>query len=167
VFPRSFIYFGILHGIAVASVLARPLARRPRTALVIGSVVIAVGFAWSNPVFDARLLSWMDCYGQARDRGLSCRSRRGRLLSRYCADTGRTDAFGALAPIARAPGWLRWLGRHSLAVYMVHQPILLAACWRSGVDAPAAPIGRHSRMTCPMPGDRQARPRLSDVPIPL
>lgn len=33
-----------------------------------------------------------------------------------------------LAGLRPAPG-LGWLGRHSLAVYMVHQPLLLAAVW--------------------------------------
>ena len=132
VFPRSFIYFGILHGIAVASVLARPLVRRPRTALVIGCVVIAAGFGWSNAAFDPGPLSWIG-FVTAKPAtedyvplapwagfvflGISL----GHRLAR--------DAFSALAPIAATPGWLRWLGRHSLAVYMVHQPILLGALW--------------------------------------
>ena len=28
-----------------------------------------------------------------------------------------------------SPRWLIWLGRHSLLVYMVHQPIMIAALW--------------------------------------
>ena len=38
-------------------------------------------------------------------------------------------AFAAIAPLGRAPSWLRAMGRHSLAVYMVHQPILMGAIW--------------------------------------
>ena len=38
-------------------------------------------------------------------------------------------AFRPLAPLAAAPRWLTFLGRHSLVVYMVHQPILLGTLW--------------------------------------
>jgi uncharacterized membrane protein len=37
--------------------------------------------------------------------------------------------FRPLKVLAHAPRWLRFLGRHSLVVYMVHQPVLLGVLW--------------------------------------
>ena len=131
-FPRSFIYFGILHGIAVASVLARPLVRRPGVALAIGCVVIAAGFGWSNPAFDAGPLSWIGfvTVKPATEDYVPLAPWAGFVfLGIALGHRLARDRFSALAPIAAAPGWLQWLGRHSLAVYMVHQPILLGALW--------------------------------------
>lgn len=131
-FPRTFIYFGMLHAIAVASVLVLPLVRRPRAAVALGAAVIALGFLLSHPVFDARPLSWIGFvtekpatedyvplapWGGFVPLGIGA----GHVLARH--------AFRAVAPLASAPRWLRWLGRHSLAVYMVHQPILLGVLW--------------------------------------
>jgi len=131
-FPRSFIYFGILHCIAVASVLAWPFVRRPRTAFVIGCAVVVAGLALSHPMFDTRPLSVFGFvahkpitedyvplapWGGVVFIGVAL----GNLLA--------VHSFGAAAPLAAAPVWLRWLGRHSLAVYMVHQPILLGVLW--------------------------------------
>jgi len=132
VFPRSFIRFGILHSIAVASVLAWPFARRPRMALVIGSVGIVAGLGWSHPAFDADPLSWIgfvtakpateDYVPLAPWAGVV-------FLGIALGHRLASGAFRARAPIAPAPRWLRWLGQHSLAVYMVHQPILLGVLW--------------------------------------
>jgi uncharacterized membrane protein len=132
VFPRTFIYFGILHCIAVASVLAWPLVRHPRAAAAIGAVLIVAGLAWSHPAFDARGLSWLgfttakpateDYVPLAPWAGIA-------FVGIALGHTLARGAYTAIAPLARSPAWLRFLGRHSLAVYMVHQPILLALLW--------------------------------------
>jgi uncharacterized membrane protein len=131
-FPQTFITFGILHCIAVASVLAWPCVRRPALALAIGAAVIAIAFAFSNPLFDSRAWSWIGftTHKPATEDyvplfpwagvvfvGIAL----GHALSR--------TSFRALAPLSHAPRWLTFLGRHSLFVYMVHQPILLGVLW--------------------------------------
>ncbi len=131
-FPRSFIYFGILHCIAVASVLAWPLVRRPGAAFAIGCAVIIAGIAFSDPTFDARALSVFgfvahkpiteDYVPLAPWAGVV-------FIGIALGNVLAAHSFGAVAPLATAPAWLRWLGRHSLAVYMVHQPILLGVLW--------------------------------------
>ncbi|MDQ6619935.1 MAG: DUF1624 domain-containing protein, partial [Pseudomonadota bacterium] len=58
-FPASFIYFGILHCIAVTSVLAWPLRERPGIALLVGAIVLVAGVSISSPLFDTRYASWI------------------------------------------------------------------------------------------------------------
>jgi len=132
VFPRTFIYFGILHCIAVASVLARPLARRPRLALVLGLAIVAAGLTLSHPAFDQRPLSWLGfTTGKpATEDYVPLVPWAGVVLIGIAAGHALAGThFRVLAPLAAAPRWLRWLGRHSLGVYMVHQPLLLGVLW--------------------------------------
>jgi uncharacterized membrane protein len=131
VFPRTFISFGILHCIALSSLLAWPLVRHPRVALFAGIGAVAVGTQVRLPAFDAPWLQWVGlmthkpatedyvpllpwlgvvCIGIAVGAWLDARN------------------YLPLQGVARrAPEWLNWLGRHSLLVYMVHQPLLLGA----------------------------------------
>jgi uncharacterized membrane protein len=132
VFPRSYIYFGILHSIAVASVLAWPLARRPRAAFLVGCVVIAAGLALAHPAFDARALSWIGFTTHkpvAEDYVPLAPWAGAVFVGIALAHALQRGSFRALAPLSAAPAPLGWLGRHSLVVYMVHQPILLGALW--------------------------------------
>ena len=58
-FPQTFITFGILHCIAVSSVLARPLVDFPRAALLAGIAIIVLGNTVHLPLFDAPWLNWI------------------------------------------------------------------------------------------------------------
>jgi len=48
-FPRSFIWFGVLHAIAVSLLLIRPLAGRPWIALALGIAIVAAGNLFASP----------------------------------------------------------------------------------------------------------------------
>lgn len=142
VFPRSFIWFGVLHAIAVSLVLARPFARRPWLALAAGTAMIVAGNLYTAPVFDTRALGWIGFSTQRpfTEDYVPLFPWTGVVLvgigvGHALADTG----FRALRSLAGAPRLLRVLGRHSLAVYMIHQPILMGIAWVVAMTA----VGRH------------------------
>jgi uncharacterized membrane protein len=128
-FPDSWIWFGVLHAIAVSLVLARPLASRPVLALVIGVGVIAAGNLFAHPAFDNRWLGWIG-FMTAKPRTedyVPLFPWFGVLLLGIAAGHAlvRRD-FRPIAFAGKLPGWFGWLGRHSLAIYMIHQPLLIA-----------------------------------------
>lgn len=127
-FPATFITFGILHFIAVASLLARPAAERPRVALLLGALALAAGLLLSHPFFDTRATSWLGftTHKPATQDYVPLFPWLGVvLLGIALGHALAARGFVPVAPLARTPAWLRWLGRHSLAVYMVHQPMLM------------------------------------------
>jgi len=99
---------------------------------IIGVAVLAAGVLWSDPTFNARSLSWIgfvtekprteDYVPLAPWAGVVA-------LGVAAGDSLARNGFRALLPIGRAPPWLRWMGRHSLLIYMIHQPLLLGGLW--------------------------------------
>ena len=131
-FPRSFIYFGILHCIAVASVLAWPVVRWPAISFIIGCAVIAAGVTLSHPAFDTPALSALGfvTHKPVTEDYVSLAPWAGVVfLGVVLGHVLARDAFRAVAPLGAIPVWFRLLGRHSLTVYMIHQPILLGVLW--------------------------------------
>lgn len=142
--PDAFIFFGILHSIAFASILGLAFLRLPWWA---NGVFVAIFLFGSNylrsAIFDPPVWWWT---------GLSARP----LISNdfvpvfpffglVLAGIAAADAAlkaNILPPLRhwRADGRtgraLRLIGRHSLAFYLVHQPILIAllagVLWLSG-----------------------------------
>ena len=129
VFPRTFITFGILHSIAVASILAWPLVRYPFASLLGGMAIVAIGLQVRLPLFDAPWLNWIGLmtHKPATEDYVPLLPWFGVVLIGIAIGAWLSaKAFQPLRPVARiAPAWLTWLGRHSLIVYMVHQPVLL------------------------------------------
>lgn len=130
-FPDQLIFFGVLHCIAVASVIGLALRRAPwPVALAAGAVIIALG-AVTIPSFDTRWLGWigfMERPPNSRDyvplvpwAGVVLL---GMALGKLVFERGEAPDW-LRRHIAAAPGtWLTWGGRNSLAVYMIHQPLL-------------------------------------------
>ena len=128
-FPKTFITFGILHCIAVASLLAWPVTGHPFVALIAGTAIVAVGLQVHVPMFDAPWFNWIGLmtHKPATEDYVPLFPWLGVALIGVAAGAWLSDkAFRPLQPVTHiAPAWLTWLGRHSLLVYMVHQPVLL------------------------------------------
>jgi uncharacterized membrane protein len=125
-FPASGIFFGVLHFIALASLLGLPFARLGVANLALGAAWIAAGLLFSHVWFDqpwARWIGFMTHKPVTEDYvplfpwfGVV-------LLGLFAGRNTKTW------PRALLPGLsgriLKLAGRHSLAIYMLHQPVLL------------------------------------------
>jgi len=128
-FPQTFITFGILHCIAVSSVLAWPATRFPRAALLAGALIVAVGNLVALPLFDTPWLQWLGLmtHKPATEDYVPLLPWLGVVMIGIGVGHWLSlRQFAPLRPLSRfAPRWLVWLGRHSLLVYMLHQPVLV------------------------------------------
>ena len=138
-FPRSFIWFGVLHAIAASLLLIRPLAGRPWIALALGIAIVLAGNLFASPAFDSRALGWIGFMTSKpiTEDYVPLFPWTGVMLIGVAAGhaLARRD-FALVRPLARLPALVHWLGRHSLAVYMVHQPVLLGALWIAAGGVP-------------------------------
>jgi uncharacterized membrane protein len=150
--PGMGIWFGILHCIAVASLVALPFIEAPAwTSLLGGAIAIGLPLDVQSPRFDAPALLWLGL-GEAMPNTLDWRP----LLpwgGIVLLGLGAARLPGVLAHLASPGRWragspparaLCFAGRHSLAIYLVHQPVLIglvAAVAASGLVAavPAPP----------------------------
>ena len=139
VFPQSFIYFGVLHGIAVMLIVVR----------------LTAGWgAWLWPAGAlAMVLPWLAPAALAAMPALEVLNQPGPNLLGFITAKPVTEDYVPLLPwlgvvwwgvaagrwvIARRPGWLGgagqggfmavW-GRWSLTYYLLHQPVLMGLIW--------------------------------------
>lgn len=150
-FPHSFIYFGVLHGMAVMLIIARLTAHWRRwlwplglLAILLPQVIQSAFFdsAWTNwvglvthkPITEdyVPVLPWLGVmwWGLAGTQWLLAH-RPGWLASsqalRGRAGVVSGDNLTSAEALARVRTGLATLGRWSLTFYMVHQPILIGA----------------------------------------
>ena len=119
-----------LHAIAVSSVIARPLIGFPRVALIAGMAIIALGTTIQLPLFDRPWLNWvgMMTHKPATEDYVPLFPWLGVVLLGVAIGAVLPRMQRSLAAADRfTPTWLAWLGRHSLIIYLVHQPLLVGA----------------------------------------
>ena len=146
-FPQTFIFFGILHAIAAASLVGLLFLRLPVVVtLAAAAAAVAAPLYLRAPVFDHPALWWV---------GLSVEVPRsndyvpflpwiapvllGIALARLFVATAlpeRLAGFGNAAK-SRWKSLLEAAGRHSLAIYLVHQPVLIALVYGAALVFPA------------------------------
>lgn len=149
--PQGFIFFGILHCIAVSSLVALPLLRLPLPFVVAAAAaILATPLLFSHPLFDAPLLQWL---------GLGTRTPVANDYVPVFPWTGLA-LLGVAAGrriAADPPAWLGLrptgamnlvaeAGRRSLPIYLVHQPVLMAALYLASLGlAPSNAIDATTR----------------------
>ncbi len=126
VFPDAWVFFGILHMMLLASLLAPLLVRLPDALLIlVAAVALVLPHVWWSPVFDGigwgflglaetppvtydlvPLFPWIAPY----------------ILGLVIG--GHLAGRGAERPMPHGARWLVGLGRYSLVFYLVHQPLL-------------------------------------------
>lgn len=127
VFPQAFVFFGILHCIALSSLLAAPLlGHRWPLALVAAVLAALAPLVLSHPFFNPVWLTWI---GLSTIEPLTYDYRplapwSGAVFAGVAAARFWRERGGFPLGARMRPGALSWLGRHALAIYLLHQPAL-------------------------------------------
>ncbi|WP_425314140.1 heparan-alpha-glucosaminide N-acetyltransferase [Shinella curvata] len=146
-FPDTFIFFGILHAIATASVVGLLFLRLPIAVTLLAAIAaVAAPFYLRAPLFDHPALWWV---------GLSVDIPRsndyvpllpwlapvllGISLGKFFVASALPERWAGLG--GRQKVWWKSLletaGRHSLAIYLIHQPLLIALVYSFSLLVPA------------------------------
>ncbi|WP_406736435.1 DUF1624 domain-containing protein [Thioclava sp. GXIMD4215] len=132
--PGFYVYFGILHSIAICSLLALACLRLPAlVTLLLGGLALFMPYLFAMPQMNAPWLWWIGLstrWGAAMDfvpvfpwLGMVLLGLGGAKLA---------DGLGLLRrdlPHSRGLRRLGFPGRHSLAVYLIHQPVIFGSLW--------------------------------------
>ena len=116
-FPKHFVYFGILHCIAVSSVVGVFFVRLPRLSLLIGLVMVT-----SNVIFQPTLLPLSKWMNVSPMDYIPFYPYFGIVLTGIFLESINFHRI----PIKRSPLTrpLEIMGQHSLMIYLIHRPVI-------------------------------------------
>jgi uncharacterized membrane protein len=139
---RAFVVFGILHLLGLSTILAFPLVRSRWASLAAGVAVIALGMVTADLASSGPWLLWLGIrqVGRAMVDHYPVLPWFGpALLGIFAGHTlypqgRRRFALPALEHCRPLRG-LAFLGRHSLPIYLIHQPVLLGLLILIGIGS--------------------------------
>lgn len=168
--PGNFVFFGILHHIALASFLALAFLPLPAwTTALAAAAIFATGALVVSPVFDSPFLIWL---GMPVTKPVSndfvpvfpwfSAVLAGMAVTKWALSAGLETHLAAIQTASTPSRTLSFLGRHSLAFYLIHQPVLIglvaAAAWAFPPDrAEARRAGMLSECEATCGADRSAQ----------
>ncbi|MCI4677614.1 DUF1624 domain-containing protein [Rhodoblastus acidophilus] len=126
-FPQSPIFFGILHLIALSSLIAAPLVEAPAwIALSLGVLALAAPTLFAGPFFDAKIFWWtgLGTFEPPSNDYQPLLPWLAMVLFGVALAKFPLPAGGERESGRALPRGLAFFGRHSLTFYLVHQPIL-------------------------------------------
>ncbi len=142
-YPQSFIYFGVLHGIALMLIIVRLTARWGAWLWLLGGAAIALKFIGVSAldtgalspfseVFNSRSLNWLGLvtHKPITEDYVPLLPWLGLMWWGAAAGAwlaGRSGARFLAWPLPAAFKWLATLGRWSLSYYLLHQPVMIGA----------------------------------------
>lgn len=143
--PNSFVFFGILQLIAVASLLGLLFIRLPWLVTAFAAIVtVALPFVISHPVFDPKWFAWIGFYQipPFSNDFIPIFPFFGAVLAgiaaaRFALAHSVFDRMRSWNPALRPMWRLGVLGRHALLFYLLHQPILFGMVFVFSLAAPA------------------------------
>ena len=130
-FPRSWISFGVLHGMALMLIATRLAAPLRAGLWPLGALLVVLPMWVQHPFFDSRLTNWVGLITRkpVTEDFVPLLPWLGVMLWGLAAgqwlQAHRRAALAAPLPAALQP--LAALGRWPLLIYMLHQPLLIGA----------------------------------------
>lgn len=122
IFPKAWVYFGVLHFIALASLLALPLVRLPILAFLAALFVYVLwwqGISWDFlqgfiSFLPRSTVDWVPLFPWIAWVFVG-------IVVGYWQGLAKVRL-----PSWLLPRWIAWLGQHALLVYLLHQLVLFS-----------------------------------------